>query len=130
MVFVFKFQNKSDSWLVPADVVSFTDPKLGQTVGFVLVVVRTGRYDGLSASLSTGRVRAGTEEQLVGVVGRNPIEELPQSFVTPGSVTGSGASRGLDAGRHVLGAELLTGLVNVAGFSSVQAAVHRRHLGL
>lgn len=92
MFFVFKFQNKSDSWLVPADVVSFTDPKLGQTVGFVLVVVRTGRYDGLSASLSTGRVRAGTEEQLVGVVGRNPIKELPQSFVTPGSVTGSGAS--------------------------------------
>lgn len=66
----------------------------------------------------------------MGVVRRNPVEELPQSLVALGPVAGSRAGRRLDAGRHVLGAKLLTRLVDVARLGGVQAAVDRRHLGL
>lgn len=115
---------------LPAHVVRFADAQLGQAVGLLLVLVGAGRHDGLPAALSAGRVGARAEEQLVGVVGRNPVEELPQSLVALGPVAGSRASRRLDAGRHVLGAKLLTRLVDVARLGGVQAAVDRRHLGL
>lgn len=66
----------------------------------------------------------------MGVVGRNPVEKLSQCLVALGPVAGPRAGRGLDAGRHVLGAQLLARLVDVAGLGSIQAAVDRGHLRL
>lgn len=62
---------------LPADIVRLADAQLGQAVGLLLVFVGAGWHDGLAAALGAGRVRAWAEEQLVGVVGWNAVEEFP-----------------------------------------------------
>lgn len=116
--------------VLPAHVVGLAHPQLSQAVGLLLVFVGAGRYDGLPAALGAGGVGAGTEQQLVGVVGGDAVKELPQRLVALGSVARPRAGRRLDAGRHVLRAKLLTRLVDVAGLGGVQAAVHRRYFRL
>lgn len=106
------------------------EPQLSEAVGLVLVFVGAGRHNGLPPALCAGRVGARTEEQLVGVVGGNAVKELPQRLVAFWSVTWPRASRRLDAGGDVLGAQLLTRLVYVTRLGGVQAAVHRRHFRL
>jgi len=115
---------------LPANIVRFADPQLGQAVGLLLLLVGAGRHDGLAAALGAGRVGTGAEQQLVGVVGRDAVEELPQRLVALGPVARAGAGGRLDARRHVFRTQLLTRLVDVARLGGVQAAVHRRHFGL
>lgn len=70
----------------PADIVSIADLHLCKAVRFFCTFVGAAGYDSLPAPLGTGRVRAGAEEQLVGVVSRNSVKELAQSFVAFGAV--------------------------------------------
>lgn len=115
---------------LPAHVVGLADPQLSEAVGLLLVLVRAGRHDGLPAALCAGRVGAGAEQQLVGVVGRNAVEELPQRLVALRTVARPRAGGRLDAGRDVFRAKLLTRLIYVAGLGGIQAAVHRRDFRL
>lgn len=115
---------------LPAHVVWFTDPQLGQAVGLFLVLIGAGRHNGLPAALCAGRVGAGTEQQLMGVVRGHTVKELPQSLVALRSVTGPRAGWRLDACRDVFRTELLTCLIYVARLGSIQAAVDRRHFRL
>lgn len=115
---------------LPAHVVRFADAQLSQAVGLVLVFVGAGRHNGLPAALCAGRVSAGTEQQLVGVVRGNTVKELPKRLVALWSVTWPRAGWRLDAARDVFRPKLLTRLIYVTRLGSIQAAVHRRYFRL
>lgn len=115
---------------LPAHVVLFAVSQLSQAVRLVLFFVRAGWHNGLPAALGAGCVGAGTEQQLMGVVGGNAVKELPERLVALWSVTWPRAGRRLDAGRDVLRAQLLTRLIYVARLGGIQAAVHCRYLRL
>lgn len=114
--------------LVPANVVSPAGVQRRQTVRLLLGFVGAGGHDRLPASLGAGRVDTGAEEQLVGVLGRHPVEELPQRLVALGAVAGVGPGAPADAGGNVLGPQPLAQLVHVTGLGGIQAAVDLRDL--
>ncbi len=117
-------------WNWPANIVSLTDPHLGKAAGFIFSLIGAAGHDGLSPSLWTGHVAARAEQQLVGVLRRHAVEEPPQGLVAPRSVTQTRLGGGLDACWHVLGAQFLAHIVDVASFGCVQAAVHCCHTEL
>ncbi len=109
---------------LPAHVVCFADPQLSEAVWLLLVFIGACWHDGLPAALCAGRVSAGTEQQLMGVVGGNAVKEFPQRLVALWSVAWPRAGGWLDAGRDILCTKLLTRLIYVTGLGSIQAAVH------
>lgn len=93
-----------------------------QAVGLLLVLVGAGGDDGLPPALGTSLVLAGAEEEAVGVLAGDTVEELAQSLVAfpPAAVLGG---RDLAAGGDVARAQALAVVIQVAGFGRVEAVV-------
>lgn len=111
----------------PANIVGLTDPHLREAAGFIFSLIGAAGHDGLSSSLRTGHVAARAEKQLVGVLWRNSVKESPQGLVAPRSVTQTRFGGGLDACWHILSAQSLANVINVASFGRIQATVHCAH---
>jgi len=94
-----------------------------QAVGLLLVLVGAGGDDGLPPALGASLVLAGAEEETVGVLAGDAVEELAQSLVAFPPAAVLGGRDLLAAGGDVAGAQALAVVVQVAGFGRVKAVV-------
>lgn len=114
----------SGAVVLQAEAVGLAHPLLPPPV----LLVGTGRDDGLAAPLAAQCVRAGTEEQSEAVLLGHALQEAPQGFVAFLPVAAVvGGCRSLGAGHHVLGAQGATLLIEAAVLSRLQTLVLAIH---
>lgn len=114
----------SGAVVLQAEAVGLAHPLLPPPV----LLVGTGRDDGLAATLAAQCVRAGTEEQGEAVLLRHALQEAPQGFVAFLPVAAVvGGCRSLGAGHHVLRAQGATLLVQAAVLRCLQTLVLAIH---
>lgn len=107
----------------PAEMIRPAHVAQVQAVGLLLVLVGAGGDDGLSPALGARLVLAGAEEEAVGVLAGDAVEELAQSLVAfPAAAVLGGRDLPAACG-DVARAQALAVVVQVAGFGRVQAVV-------